>query len=230
MGDKEIAITYETLFDLLRREKSTEELQKLDKNVLANIVEYLKDKQGMLSVPQSQLVHEKEKTEHQLKNIKRIIKELYDRRESKIINMSINKSRTQSSLINTETLLEHEKKLYEELNSILGIFRAKILGNVLNAKFPEEVSETKELKTSSARDLESREALLEGKGEHLNTKAEEKTEKSTTIRFLSAIPRFVGPNLETYGPFEEDEITALPERIANVLIGKNRAEVIERGE
>jgi len=227
MGEKEIPVTYETLFDLLRREKNAEELQKLDRNILANIVGYLRDKQNMLAAPQSQLLHEREKTEHQLKNIRRIIKEIYDRRETKIINMAINKARTQSNIINTEALLEHEKKLYEEFNSVLDAFRKSILNNVVTAKLPESITETKELKKSSAGQLEGREKPLDIKKDVSDIQSEEKEEKNRTIRFLSPIPRFVGPNLETYGPFEEDEITTLPERIAHVLIEKNRAEMIE---
>ena len=38
------------------------------------------------------------------------------------------------------------------------------------------------------------------------------------VRFLSPIPKFVGEELETYGPFERDQISTLPAKIAKILI------------
>ena len=49
MGDEEsIPITYETLFEFLRIEKSREELQKLDDGFYNHVIQYLKQKQDML--------------------------------------------------------------------------------------------------------------------------------------------------------------------------------------
>ena len=41
------------------------------------------------------------------------------------------------------------------------------------------------------------------------------------------MPKFVGRDLEVYGPFEEEDIANLPGEIADILILKNRAEEIK---
>ena len=41
---------------------------------------------------------------------------------------------------------------------------------------------------------------------------------------MQAIPQFVGDDLEVYGPFESEDISNLPTRVAEVLIKNNRAE------
>ena len=73
---KEINITYETLFELLRREKNREELQKLDNNFFLDVVNYLKDKKSALELPKNDIfaAEERRKAETQLENIKNILK------------------------------------------------------------------------------------------------------------------------------------------------------------
>ena len=52
-------------------------------------------------------------------------------------------------------------------------------------------------------------------------------DKSTKIvRFLYAVPKFVGKELEEYGPFAEEDIANLPGEIADVLITQGNAEEI----
>ena len=41
------------------------------------------------------------------------------------------------------------------------------------------------------------------------------------------MPKFVGPELEEYGPFEEEDIANLPAEIADVLISKAKADEIK---
>jgi len=137
--EKNVVITYETLFEILRREKGREELQKLYKNFYQDVVKYLDEKKDILKKAQTTLFssEEKEKTEIQLQNIRRIIKELYSRRERKIIETAIIKSRTQSNVIDKENMLEEEKKFFEEVVKVLDSARMNILFNVLEAKMPE---------------------------------------------------------------------------------------------
>jgi len=47
-----------------------------------------------------------------------------------------------------------------------------------------------------------------------------------TVRFLSAVPKFVGRELEEYGPFFAEDIASLPAVIADILVKKGRAEEI----
>ena len=45
---KEVNITYETLFEILKREKDMADLQKLDANFFDNFVQYLNEKKKVM--------------------------------------------------------------------------------------------------------------------------------------------------------------------------------------
>ena len=216
MEETRINVTYETLYELLRTEKGREELQKLNSSFFSDVLNYLQEKKKILTDEKQDLFsfEEKEKTKKQLENIRRILSELYERREKKIINMALNKSRTNSNIIDMSSLLGEEKKLFDSLISLLGRFRKGIILNLLNEKMP-VLDEEKELK--------------EIKGETAKIELEKETPEakdSKLVRFLHGVPRFVGTELEEYGPFEKEDIANLPDEIASLLISKGRAEEI----
>ena len=235
MGD-EINITFETLYDLLRREKSKEELQVMEKTFYADVVSYLGEKLKLLEGRSGEddlfSIGEREKLESQLRSIKKILKELYEKREKKIIEMALNRSRTGSNIIDTSALLEEEKSFYEEVVGLFDKFRVSILLNMFEGNAPvleksvvKEVEKEEEVtQESEPTDAQSGEASGASKEE---TKEESKEEDLVKIRFTNAVPRFVGTDLEVHGPFDVGEETELPAVIARVLVEKNRAEIIE---
>ena len=206
----EVTITYETLFELLRREKERTELQKLESPFFGNLLMYLKDKQAIINKQQTDLfsAEEKRKTEDQLINVKKIIKELYERREKKIVSMAVDKSRNRSAIIDNSVFLKEERELFDNIIKVLDNSRESVLSNLLSLKEPSAAQR-----------------FMPGKAED---KEEKKTANKETklVRFLHAVPKFVGKELEEYGPFEEEDIASLPVEIANVLIQKNRVEEI----
>ena len=209
--NKEVAVTFETLFELLRREKDREELQKLNDYFFRDVVAYLKEKNQILEGrEQTELfsADEKIKTEKELVNIKKIIKELYERREKKIVRMAVDKSRAKSAMIDTSAFLKEEKQLFELLVALLDKGRESIINHILEGRLP---------------------AVTEEKSEEIAKPVESAKEKKSTslVRFLHAVPRFVGPALEEYGPFEEEDVASLPAEIARVLINKGRVEELE---
>ena len=207
---QEVVITYETLFELLKREKERNDLQKLEPSFFSDTISYIKDKKKILEAKSDSVfaLEERKKTERQLENIYKILKELYERREKKIISLALDKSRTKSDLIDTTALLKEEKVVFEALTNLLDTYRDVILYSVLNEKMPFMRSIDEKLKEDFKTALEL---------------------KKTTrlVRFTGHIPKFVGPELEEYGPFEEEDIENLPAEIADVLIGKGRAEEIK---
>ncbi|MCX6706824.1 MAG: hypothetical protein NT001_01645 [Candidatus Woesearchaeota archaeon] len=73
------------------------------------------------------------------------------------------------------------------------------------------------------------------KGQALNISSEEQEigaerRRNLNVRFLQPLPRFAGPGMEIYGPFEEQDTACIPEEIANVLINKGRAEILYKEE
>ncbi|MBI4452367.1 hypothetical protein HY637_02985 [Candidatus Woesearchaeota archaeon] len=208
---QEVVITYETLFELLKRERERTDLQKLEATFFNDVIGYIKDKKKILEAKSDSVFapEEKKKTERQLENIYKILKELYERREKKVILLALDKSRTKSNLIDTGALLKEEKVFFDAVTSLLDSFRDSILYTVMNEKVP-FMQASEERKPVA----EFRSALDVKK----NTKL---------VRFVYKTPKFVGPELEEYGPFEEEDIANLPMEIAEVLINKGKAEEIK---
>ena len=111
---QEVIITYETLFEILRREKFKEEIQKLPDNFIENTIKYLQEKQEILtSQQQKQSIFSSEstKTQKQLENTKKLLKELYEKRESKIIQLALIASRIKEEQ-DLSNILPSEKILF----------------------------------------------------------------------------------------------------------------------
>ncbi len=135
-----IKITLETLYDILRNEKKKEDLQKLESSFFADVINYLREKKSLLDLncEREELfaAGEKEKVEYELRSIKRILKEIYEKREKKIIDIALNRSKTGSDIINTDALLREEKEFYKSILGTLDLFRRGILLNLFRAELP----------------------------------------------------------------------------------------------
>ena len=59
---------------------------------------------------------------------------------------------------------------------------------------------------------------------NIENKSSEKTNR--LVRFLNAVPKFVGNDMNTYGPFDTEDVANLPEKVSEILIKNNRAEEI----
>tara|TARA_Y100000310_G_C20350748_1_gene654221 strand:- start:41 stop:658 length:618 start_codon:yes stop_codon:yes gene_type:complete len=199
---KEVIITYENLYEILRREKYRTELQKLDETFYKDVVKYLQEKRAILESQAKKdnifASTELEKTQTQLKNVLKIIRELYEKRENKIVQFSLFTSRSKNPQ-DTSTMLPEEQQFYHALKDTFDNYRAGILRNLLENKLPE-------IKKNQQKPL----------------KIEEKTD-SLHILILKDIPEFVGPDLEVYGPYTKDEKAKLPEMVAKLLIQTEQA-------
>ncbi len=232
LEEKNIRVTYETLFELLRREKNREELQKLDDTFYPDVIDYLKDKFELVSKPQQDLfsVTEKDRTMRELRNIQKILKELYERREKKIISMAINKSRTDSDMLDTNNLLKEEQGFFDNLMNVLDMFRVGVINNVLDGKLP-AVSKC-EFPEEKKEEIEQSKAEVTEEKEEPQIEAKEEFKPAETfinkkVKFLIQTSQFVGPELEEYGPYSADETTELPLKVADVLISKGNAEELK---
>lgn len=286
--EKEVNITYNTLLEFFRLEKSREELQPLNEEFFPDVVGYIDYKKRMIKDAENQNLspEEKDRLTHEFLNIKKILRGMYDRREKKILNMAINKSRTGSNIIDTSTMLEEELMFFDRLVREFDRFRQGILNMIIDGNMPtiiqrdnafkshvnnfndDSLSEyedslkmqAEEMKNSERKGSEASfyttssnesgdeeieksnreisetemEGELTGSEEESNGSVESTEEakaqsgsKKKLIRFLMPVPKFVGEELEVYGPFEEEDLANLPESIADVLIKKGRAESMD---
>jgi DNA replication initiation complex subunit (GINS family) len=162
---------------------------------------------------------EREKTQVQLVNIRKIVRELYERREKKIADMALNRSRTRSNLIDTSTLLVHERYLYDSIVSVLDSFRDSVLHNVLSLREPSlsiNLPEPAKMAAPPAVEAQDQQSLVQP--------AEEKPQPTIKfVKFTQQVEQFVGKELELYGPFQPDQKEQLPADIADILIEKGSA-------
>ncbi|MFH1915717.1 MAG: hypothetical protein ABIJ21_00490 [Nanoarchaeota archaeon] len=283
----DVKISYETLFDILRREKQREDLQDLPASFVKDVISYLSDKEAILrkhfEINDPFSPREQENAKIQLKNVRKILRELFERRENKIIRLAQDKVRQGPQL--SLRLLDEEKEFFQELIKALTDQRVRLLnplllsqpiirvpepaqqrakaeipltppGDSYTAKIekesillPEEITGKKAAQATqkpSPKEKELKEPgrpAQQGKPEAKQVRNETKhgelesknggTEKQIIqssekrIRILNPLPRFVGPELEVYGPYAESSVTSLPLSIADLLIRKGRAEEVK---
>ncbi len=210
--EKSVVITFETIYEILRREKSKDDIQKLDDSFFGDVVKYLNEKKDFKldSSKKNDLFSSftGDDVVVQIQNTKKILKELYDRRERKIIEMALNKARTNSNLISTNSLLGHEKILFESVVSILLTYRNNVLFSLLSGENPAGFS--------------VRFADANKESEFVSSHASAKS-VGKLIRFLESVDAFVGSELEEYGPFNANDRAYIPPEIARILIENGKA-------
>ena len=213
-----INITYDILFDILRSEKSREELQLLDEHFYHHVAEYIRDKEAILLHSQTP-VAERELTRIQLGNVRKLLQELYDRREKKIITLALYKTKTHNDVIHTNHLLLEEKGFFELVNALFAQYHQNVFNQIIIGKPPLSIRVAPVPDALSPREEQAFSSSVP---------AQFPDDDSTiiSIRFIKPVPKFLGPELEHYGPFEPEDIASVPSRIAQILVNKGRAERI----
>ena len=188
-------LNYEAIYDILRRERSRQELQKLAQTFYNEVSSYIKDKEDVLESQKqkSSIFAQKEieKTEKQLENVKKIINELYEKRELKITQLAISFARARN-MQEVPELLPEEKIMFNNVVKILKDSKENSLNEVLYNK-PKVIKTVQETKL---------------------------------VRFIQAVPKFVTEDLKEYGPFEEEYIASLPNKVADLLIKNEKVELV----
>lgn len=204
MDNKGVIITFETLWDILKKEKLREDLQKLEKTFFADVVNYLRTKKSILDSQKSKnsifASTEMEKTTKQIQNTIKMIKELYDRRESKIVQAAILSARTDKRYLDSSNMLPEEQPLFNELLNKLTTSREQILNKLLEAELP----------TAQAPQ---------------SLKREEPPTEEGLVKALADIPQFVFSDMNIYGPFAKGEAITAPEEVVRYLTSKNQVEI-----
>ena len=118
--------SYTELFDRAQKERNNPDLLPLAADFYNLMHEAASEK-------------EKNKQDRIAENMRRLIKEIYEKRERKIINMALDKSRTKTFLIDTTALLEEEKEMFETFAVVFDKFRDSKLKPVLSVHAKEKI-------------------------------------------------------------------------------------------
>jgi len=81
-------ITYNDLYEALRKERYNDQLQALNKSFISDVAEYFRDKKKIASKEQDLFSDSVLKTQKQFENAIGIFKELLLRRKRKILNLA----------------------------------------------------------------------------------------------------------------------------------------------
>lgn len=225
----EQSLTYEGLFDTLRREKSRDELQTLDKEFYQRVRDFLAQKEDETRAAGSTtLAGTRAQIEHT--NAKKILRELYERRERKIVTMALHRARTDGAVVETNALLPDEEGLFAALCADLETFRRGVL---LNAEIPAATSASYRMASEEepltpqprGRIIPVRSSVPAGVeiDDGDTASGDAIAAPFITIRFTSAVPRFSGPDGQVRGPFQSGDEASVPRQVAEILVRKGKA-------
>ncbi len=108
-------LTYNDIYELLRKEKFNENLQVLPKNFLSDIANYLNDKKEQSSMESNLFIDSVAKTKKQLENSIAIFRELMLRRKKKLLNLVFIAAETGIMKRDYENMLPLERELFEKM-------------------------------------------------------------------------------------------------------------------
>jgi len=196
-------VSYEDIYELLRVEKYSTDLQELKPEDIQKIREYFRTKMEMLGKQKEGLKFfdqsQKDKIKLEIENAKKVLKDLYNWREKKLINRALFSSRTDFKLKDSTNMLANENEAYLKM---LELLRDNSL-TFFRLFDPETAS------------------LIE------NVQPKGLKNENRFLRFIEDVPELIGTDLQKYGPFSKEEMAHIPKEIADLLLKQNKAVVIE---
>jgi hypothetical protein len=219
---------YEDIYEISRNEKFSSDLQELTKEDLRKIKEYFKEKgKGTQSQNQSTnlfATHNRAKVQIEISNASRVIKDLLERRERKLINRAVFNSRIENSIRDTSNMLEIEEELYDQLIFIIKRFRKGFTATIDNdGNYPSKIMQ----KLKIREDIDIKTHFKEGQKtakkefkEAIDKQVEKNKEESIDLEeytITSDTPEFYGPNMNKYGPFITGDKVKLPREVIELL-------------
>ena len=195
-------ITYETIRNAHRAEKD-EELQKLPEGFFESVRNWFKHKEKMKDT--TSLL--------EVENAKKLLEDIINRRQKKIVLSALSTVRGQ---LPPPNLTDEERKFFDEVVNSLKSFK-----NEMNEKFRryEDIVEEKvEEAKKSIEELKPKEEKIE--------RTVVKPDGKSLVKILTDLPRFIGSDMQAYGPLKTGDIITLPDDIGKLLIARKVAENI----
>ena len=264
-------MSFETLFEVLMREKNREDLQRLDRGFFEEAKMYIAREKSSL-----ELHEDFHGAVSRVKQLEDMLLEIYSRRERKILSLASIKAKTNADVFDVSAMLDFEKDTFRKIVDILTYNRRLIRSQMKGIKIRTENNDQESIPSkdytaknirsdkntdSFADSLDSNEysenasnppesdieenSLAdkvdrgtnekpagdfnnEENAREENTDSEKKAGlEKVNVRFLKPLGKFVGEELETYGPFDEGDFARLPKNIAKVLVNKGEAKLDE---
>lgn len=126
-------ITYNDIYEASRKERYSEQLQKMSKSFIVDFVKYLKEKKELASKETTSLSDVIVKTKKQLENAQTLFKEFILRRRKKILNLVLVAAETGISKQDFDNMFDFEKELFDDLMKCIDCSDKK-LGELLQGR------------------------------------------------------------------------------------------------
>jgi len=229
---------YEDIYEISRNEKFSSDLQELTKEDLRKIKEYFKEKekatQGQNQSTNLFATHNRAKVQIEISNASRVIKDLLERRERKLINRAVFNSRVDNSIRDTSNMLEIEEELYDQLIFVIKRFRKGFTATIDNdGNYPSKTMQKLKLRG----DIDIKTHFKEGQTaakkelkESISKQVEKNKEESEKLKeyiLTSDTPEFYGPNMTKYGPFTAGDKIKLPKEVIKLLEAQKPSKITD---
>jgi len=135
-------ITYNDIYEALRRERYSEQLQNLGKNFVQDVASYLKEKKTISEKSEDMFSEAISKTKKQFENAISMFKELMLRRKKKLLNLAFVAAETGISKRDYENMLSFEKEVFDKIMKEIESGDKK-LAKLLNGQEQEEKKKNK---------------------------------------------------------------------------------------
>ena len=203
-------ITYETIRSSQRTERE-EVLQKLPDNFFESVREWFVRKEKLKDI--TSLL--------EVENANKLMEDLINRRQKKIVLSAL---RTVRGQLPPQNLTDEERKIFDEIVKSLKAFKNNMnekfkgYGKIAEEKIQDAKKTIEEMKPSEPVTAPVVQETIEMKpikpnGKHM-------------VKILKDLPRFVGPNLKSYGPLKVGDIITLSKEMGELLINRKVAENI----
>lgn len=193
-------ITYETIRNAHRAEKE-EELQKLPDGFFESIRNWFKVKEKLKDT--TSLL--------EVENAKKLLEDVINRRQKKIVLAALSTMRGQ---LPPAGLNDEERKFFDDIVNTLKAFK-----NDMNEKFRSFDDIAQEKVEEAKRSIEEMKPV---EVENIAVKPNGKL----LVKILIDLPKFVGTDMQSYGPLSTGDIITMPEEVAKLLITRKAAENI----
>lgn len=207
-------VSYRFLRKIQQLEKNSPVLTNLDDDFYTDLEKYFLDLNVRLNSESDE--HKKKLLEEEIVNTKKIIINIYEQREKKILLTAISKARGAS--LDLKSMAGVERAFFDSILDLINTFRGKVLENkkTFDEKKvkPEQETKTKIEEVNKKDEKENETKIL--KNDYLNP----------ITRVIKDMPTFVGTDAKNYN-LKKNDIVSLPEDMQEMLTKRKVVEKLE---
>lgn len=196
-------VSYKTLRKIQQVEKDSPLLTKVDSSFYHDISDYIKNLENRLKKEDSS--QKKTLLEDEIKNTKKIVTNIYELREKKVVTAAISKARGGNP--DLKSLVPEEQKLFDSLLALMTHSRQELLNN---KPIKKEKVETKP-----------------DKPEQKEPEKDTQENNKPVLMITEDIPEFVGTDTKNYH-LRKGDVISLPSDMEEMLSKRGVAKKIEK--